>query len=155
MEIFLSITRLPSGLSGLSASARRTGCSITQQKVPEPVLLFTVFRKQQSWTICARTTTSGISSRSCRSIVIKRKYKSGKTGPADALGRGASRGMPETTPLIKAALNLRVGAGFDVYFEPNHAFILWSTIFLKYCTSYCNILQIKRRYIYEILWFIY
>ena len=24
-------------------------------------------------------------------------------------------GMPETTPLIKAALNLRVGAGFDVY----------------------------------------
>ena len=25
--------------------------------------------------------------------------------------------MPETTPLIKAALNLRVGAGFDVYFR--------------------------------------
>ena len=25
--------------------------------------------------------------------------------------------MPETTPLIKAALNLRVGAGFDVYFS--------------------------------------
>ncbi len=25
--------------------------------------------------------------------------------------------MPETTPLIKAALNLRGGAGFDVYFE--------------------------------------
>ena len=25
--------------------------------------------------------------------------------------------MPETTPLIKAALNLRVGAGFDVYSE--------------------------------------
>ena len=25
--------------------------------------------------------------------------------------------MPETTPLIKAALNLRVGAGFDVYVE--------------------------------------
>lgn len=24
--------------------------------------------------------------------------------------------MPETTPLIKAALNLRAGAGFDVYF---------------------------------------
>ena len=23
--------------------------------------------------------------------------------------------LPETTPLIKAALNLRVGAGFDVY----------------------------------------
>ena len=23
--------------------------------------------------------------------------------------------MPETTPLIKAALNLQVGAGFDVY----------------------------------------
>ena len=26
--------------------------------------------------------------------------------------------MPETTPLIKAALNLRVGAGFDVYYAP-------------------------------------
>ena len=26
--------------------------------------------------------------------------------------------MPETTPLIKAALNLRVGAGFDVYDNP-------------------------------------
>ena len=28
--------------------------------------------------------------------------------------------MPETTPLIKAALNLRGGAGFDVY-EETHA----------------------------------
>ena len=27
--------------------------------------------------------------------------------------------MPETTPLIKAALNLRGGAGFDVYAEYN------------------------------------
>ena len=26
--------------------------------------------------------------------------------------------MPETTPLIKAALNLRGGAGFDVYVPP-------------------------------------
>jgi hypothetical protein len=26
--------------------------------------------------------------------------------------------MPETTPLIKAALNLRGGAGFDVYETP-------------------------------------
>ena len=26
--------------------------------------------------------------------------------------------MPETTPLIKAALNLRAGAGFDVYKIP-------------------------------------
>ena len=25
--------------------------------------------------------------------------------------------MPETTPLIKAALNLRVGVGFDVYID--------------------------------------
>ena len=32
--------------------------------------------------------------------------------------------MPETTPLIKAALNLRVGAGFDVYESmlPNNGF---------------------------------
>ena len=29
--------------------------------------------------------------------------------------------MPETTPLIKAALNLRVGAGFDVY----DAYVNW------------------------------
>ena len=28
--------------------------------------------------------------------------------------------MPETTPLIKAALNLRGGAGFDVYAEMYH-----------------------------------
>ena len=28
--------------------------------------------------------------------------------------------MPETTPLIKAALNLRVGAGFDVYKSSKH-----------------------------------
>ena len=28
--------------------------------------------------------------------------------------------MPETTPLIKAALNLRVGAGFDVYLWASH-----------------------------------
>ena len=27
--------------------------------------------------------------------------------------------MPETTPLIKAALNLRAGAGFDVYKNPD------------------------------------
>ena len=32
--------------------------------------------------------------------------------------------MPETTPLIKAALNLRVGVGFDVYL-------------LRYCTIDC------------------
>lgn len=30
--------------------------------------------------------------------------------------------MPETTPLIKAALNLRVGAGFDVYDIPKTDF---------------------------------
>ena len=28
--------------------------------------------------------------------------------------------MPETTPLIKAALNLRAGAGFDVYVRHHH-----------------------------------
>lgn len=28
--------------------------------------------------------------------------------------------MPETTPLIKAALNLRVGVGFDVYIGHLH-----------------------------------
>lgn len=29
--------------------------------------------------------------------------------------------MPETTPLIKAALNLRGGAGFDVYLSDEYA----------------------------------
>ena len=29
--------------------------------------------------------------------------------------------MPETTPLIKAALNLRGGAGFDVYIISNES----------------------------------
>lgn len=33
--------------------------------------------------------------------------------------------MPETTPLIKAALNLRVGAGFDVYIK---AGVLFSNV---------------------------
>ena len=33
--------------------------------------------------------------------------------------------MPETTPLLKAALNLRAGAGFDVYKQamPKAAFV--------------------------------
>lgn len=30
--------------------------------------------------------------------------------------------MSETTPLIKAALNLRVGAGFDVYGHMQHSY---------------------------------
>lgn len=41
--------------------------------------------------------------------------------------------MPETTPLIKAALNLRVGVGFDVYvlstchstYYAVHAWLMW------------------------------
>lgn len=32
--------------------------------------------------------------------------------------------MPETTPLIKAALNLRVGAGFDVYDSATARFLV-------------------------------
>lgn len=35
--------------------------------------------------------------------------------------------MPETTPLIKAALNLRVGAGFDVY----KIFSFFNRLFIK------------------------
>ena len=46
--------------------------------------------------------------------------------------------MPETTPLIKAALNLRVGAGFDVYqrvavlitYSPQNGLILLLMTFL-------------------------
>jgi len=37
--------------------------------------------------------------------------------------------MPETTPLIKAALNLRVGAGFDVYVSFKHHFHYFSLSF--------------------------
>lgn len=57
--------------------------------------------------------------------------------------------MPETTPLIKAALNLRGGAGFDVYnrtmlgrevsqihesaaIEHNKLYIIYTTSFRKY-----------------------
>ena len=36
--------------------------------------------------------------------------------------------MPETTPLIKAALNLRVGAGFDVYKDMQYRIILDNVI---------------------------
>lgn len=46
--------------------------------------------------------------------------------------------MPETTPLIKAALNLRVGVGFDVYkwAEANlQFFIKKDTAFLRYPLS--------------------
>lgn len=32
--------------------------------------------------------------------------------------------MPETTPLIKAALNLRVGVGFDVYTTPKGVLLI-------------------------------
>ena len=53
--------------------------------------------------------------------------------------------MPETTPLIKAALNLRVGAGFDVYFPTVNAEHITSRsininavsvwiVFCKYCS---------------------
>ncbi len=38
--------------------------------------------------------------------------------------------MPETTPLIKAALNLRVGVGFDVY-----EFVLFSSMYLIFMES--------------------
>ena len=53
--------------------------------------------------------------------------------------------MPETTPLIKAALNLRVGAGFDVYKhgtwliatrkKDTPKFSLGKCIFRKNCAS--------------------
>lgn len=37
--------------------------------------------------------------------------------------------MSETTPLIKAALNLRVGAGFDVYIPSSNAEKITHSIF--------------------------
>ena len=44
--------------------------------------------------------------------------------------------MPETTPLIKAALNLRGGAGFDVYRSfcfGNHFPLKWAEENLQIC----------------------
>ena len=43
--------------------------------------------------------------------------------------------MSETTPLIKAALNLRVGAGFDVYV----------TVTLRTVNASCGALQIPTK----------
>ena len=42
--------------------------------------------------------------------------------------------MPETTPLIKAALNLRVGVGFDVYAH-SHSASLHAHVLLSQNTS--------------------
>ena len=51
--------------------------------------------------------------------------------------------MPETTPLIKAALNLRVGVGFDVYisFPPvSNTTIFYEIKYIKLTTDkLCNI----------------
>ena len=46
--------------------------------------------------------------------------------------------MPETTPLIKAALNLRAGAGFDVY-ETEQAKGYLSTL------TYANMMYVMRK----------
>lgn len=46
--------------------------------------------------------------------------------------------MPETTPLIKAALNLRVGVGFDVYIcidKPYPASIRLTVSLIFRCTA--------------------
>ena len=46
--------------------------------------------------------------------------------------------MPETTPLIKAALNLRGGAGFDVY--------LYSYFILSLFLSFVNTIFTHSKY---------
>lgn len=54
LKVFLTDGNIPIDNSAseratrLSVSARRTGCSINTAKEPDPVLLFTVFQKQQS-----------------------------------------------------------------------------------------------------------
>lgn len=54
--------------------------------------------------------------------------------------------MPETTPLIKAALNLRGGAGFDVYiFSP-----AFSTTGIRYSVPFFNITAFLTSFISEI-----
>ena len=53
----------------------------------------------------------------------------------DVLVRGTPRGMSETTPLIKAALNLRVGVGFDVYEKAAKPLILRA---LRLSSNYSN-----------------
>ena len=43
--------------------------------------------------------------------------------------------MPETTPLIKAALNLRGGAGFDVYDLSDNTIFLREMVSKKYINN--------------------
>ena len=50
--------------------------------------------------------------------------------------------MPETTPLIKAALNLRVGAGFDVYQMPVGILIITNILAMD-CAIICVIIKIN------------
>ena len=45
--------------------------------------------------------------------------------------------MPETTPLIKAALNLRVGVGFDVYERRQ-----WNIMMKSFLQYWTNVLEI-------------
>lgn len=62
--------------------------------------------------------------------------------------------MPETTPLIKAALNLRVGAGFDVYdntglaISINNCF-LSKFFFFMLCYSYVDYCKMHSFYSYN------
>ncbi len=53
--------------------------------------------------------------------------------------------MPETTPLIKAALNLRVGAGFDVYKEPKSVQEIMDEFYFDSRTSF------RRKYLTPML----
>ena len=58
--------------------------------------------------------------------------------------------MPETTPLIKAALNLRGGAGFDVY-KNNVIKVIIEINILKYPTQNCVIKWLKEKLIFELI----
>ena len=54
--------------------------------------------------------------------------------------------MPETTPLIKAALNLRGGAGFDVYFQSVHhvSFILSYTVLYDFVSLAFSLTRVHK-----------
>lgn len=47
--------------------------------------------------------------------------------------------MPETTPLIKAALNLRGGAGFDVYGVSVESSVITSVVSVRSVSAFVSL----------------
>lgn len=63
--------------------------------------------------------------------------------------------MPETTPLIKAALNLRVGAGFDVYDSSVEAVSITNEIRIVQVKKYYMDRSLLNIYLIFYQWYLY